>query len=92
MIGQVMKAACVRTSAQGHGSVTLGDDTGFLRLRFSISASGNVRPFRQVCTCVVSAKCARPTDSMVHPEYKAFPTKPDARARSSTPVIRPPKV
>ena len=87
VIGQVMESRVVFGNRRSW-LVTIGDDTGFLRLRFfhfserqraGISAGMYLRCFGEV-------RAGANGFEMVHPEYKAFPTKPDAPEPKLTPV------
>ncbi len=87
VIGQVMESRVVFGKRRSW-LVTIGDDTGFLRLRFfhfserqraGISAGMHLRCFGEV-------RAGANGFEMVHPEYKAFPTKPDAPEPRLTPV------
>ena len=68
--------------------VTLGDETGFIRLRFfhfserqrnSVTTGMYLRCFGEV-------RASPNGFEMVHPEYKAFPAKPDAPEPRLTPI------
>ena len=87
VIGQVMESRVVFGNRRSW-LVTLGDDTGFLRLRFfhfserqraAVSTGMYLRCFGEV-------RAGPNGFEMVHPEYKAFPTKPDAPEPKLTPV------
>ncbi len=87
VMGQVMESRVVFGNRRSW-LITIGDDTGFLRLRFfhfserqraGISAGMYLR-------CFGEARAGSNGFEMVHPEYKAFPTKPDAPEPKLTPV------
>jgi ATP-dependent DNA helicase RecG len=87
VIGQVLESRVVFGNRRSW-LVTIGDDTGFLRLRFfhfserqraGIAAGMYLR-------CFGEARAGSNGFEMVHPEYKAFPTKPDAPEPRLTPV------
>ena len=68
--------------------ITLGDETGFIRLRFfhfserqrsSVTTGMYLRCFGEV-------RAGPNGFEMVHPEYKAFPAKPDAPEPRLTPI------
>ena len=68
--------------------LTLGDETGFVRLRFfhfserqrsSVTTGMYLRCFGEV-------RAGPNGFEMVHPEYKAFPSKPDAPEPKLTPI------
>jgi ATP-dependent DNA helicase RecG len=87
VMGQVLESRV----AFGHRRswlVTLGDGTGFIRLRFfhfserqraAVSTGMYLRCFGEV-------RAGPNGFEMVHPEYKAFPTRPEAPEPKLTPV------